>query len=295
MSIKIAIDAGHGSNTAGKRTAPFTKDVDIDKDGTMDVKKGEQYREHYASVLVCNLLKEELEKCGFITYKSAWNDLNGRDDIDVPLTTRQKNIKNAKCDYSVSVHFNAHGNGKSFTTAQGIETLIHSTKSYVGDSKKLAEKIQAQLIKNTKQTDRGVKSMELAMCNCIKLGTKGSVLVELAFMTNEREAQDLIANYDFCKECSVEICKGFCDYCGIKYVEDKKKETTTTTNAKDNTTFKVRILADVLNVRKEPNSKSDVVTKVNKNQVYTITETKGLWYKLKSGAGWIYGEYVEKV
>lgn len=37
--ILIAVDAGHGSNTAGKRTPPMPKDLDINKDGIVDVKK----------------------------------------------------------------------------------------------------------------------------------------------------------------------------------------------------------------------------------------------------------------
>ena len=47
MAIKVTIDAGHGSNTGGKRTAPFTKDVDINGDGVVNIKKGEQYRGSY--------------------------------------------------------------------------------------------------------------------------------------------------------------------------------------------------------------------------------------------------------
>ena len=61
----INVDAGHGSNTAGKRTPPLPSAIDIDKDGKVDIKKGEQYREHYANVGVASLLVEELQRCGF--------------------------------------------------------------------------------------------------------------------------------------------------------------------------------------------------------------------------------------
>lgn len=298
MAIKIAIDAGHGSNTAGKRTAPFAKDVDIDGDGKIDIKKGEQYREHYACVMVCDLLNKELTRCGFSTYKSAWNDTNAKDDVDIPLGTRQKNIKAAKCDYSVSIHFNAHGDGRTFTTGKGIETLIHSNRFVVGDSKRFADIVQAHLIKGSPQANRGVKQMELALCNCTNLGTKASILVELAFMTNDYEAQELMANVKFCKECAVEICKGICEYTGVKYVEVGKntvKPVVNTPTKVEEKTKLVKITTDTLNVRKDPNSSSQIVTTVKRNQVYTIVEEKGAWLKLKSGAGWINSKYVEVV
>ncbi|MDF2908793.1 MAG: hypothetical protein K0R34_4114 [Herbinix sp.] len=44
--IKIAIDAAHGSKTAGKRTPPLTKNIDINHDGKIDLKKGIQYKEN---------------------------------------------------------------------------------------------------------------------------------------------------------------------------------------------------------------------------------------------------------
>jgi hypothetical protein len=59
--------------------------------------------------------------------------------------------------------------------------------------------------------------------------------------------------------------------------------------------YKVRITADVLNVREEPNTKSKVVTTIKKNEVYTIVEESKTWGKLKSGAGWISLNYTEKV
>ena len=49
-----------------------------------------------------------------------------------------------------------------------------------------------------------------------------------------------------------------------------------------------KITVSALNVRKEPNDKSKIVTVVKKNEVYTITDVKGNWGKLKSGTGWIY-------
>ena len=225
-AIKIAIDAGHGSNTAGKRTAPFNKGVDINQDGVIDVKKGEQYREHYANVGVSVFLKEELERCNFKTIRVAWNDSNAKDDSDVPLVDRQKIIKANKCDYSISVHFNAHGTGQEFTSPKGVCIYIHSDKTKVGDSKNLANAVLKRLCEGTAQQNRGVNPQELALCNCLATGTKASILLELAFMTNEYEAQELMANEEFWRECAIEVCKGICDYTGVKYVPKKVNPTT---------------------------------------------------------------------
>lgn len=194
----IAIDAGHGSETAGKRTP----------DGI---------REHWSNVKVASFFAKAMDRCGISYIKTGWNDDNSKDDADTSLSVRQKAIKAAKCHYSISFHFNAYGDGKSYNSAEGIETLISDKAP--GDSRRMAELIHAQLIKGTAQKNRGIKTQALAMCNCSVMGTKSSILVECAFMTNEREAE-LMQSEEFCKECAEEAAKGFCEYIGIKYVEE---------------------------------------------------------------------------
>ncbi|NLK99292.1 MAG: N-acetylmuramoyl-L-alanine amidase [Clostridiales bacterium] len=214
----INIDAGHGSNTAGKRTPPMPRDIDIDGDGKVDIKKGEQYREHYANVGVAVLLVEELKRCGFKTMQTGFNDANAYDDQDQPLDERQKEIAKAKCDYSISIHFNAYGDGVAFNSAEGVEINIHET--HPKESKKLAETVLKHLVKGTPQTNRGVKARSLAIVNCEKLKVKGAILVELAFMTNLREATEMMANREYWKESAKEICMGICEYTGVKYIPE---------------------------------------------------------------------------
>lgn len=218
--VRIAIDSGHGSKqyTKGKRTPQFNKDVDIDKDGIIDIKKGTQYCEHEANVGVAILLDEELKRCGFDTLRVGWDDENGTDDYDTALSLRQKAIRNYNCDTSISIHFNAFGDGKSFNDANGIATYIHSF--FYKDSKEFANKIHSRLTGGSTQKNRGVKHGNFAMVNTISLSTTASVLLELSFMTNEHEAQELMANKDYWKESAVEIAKGVCDYYGIKYTEE---------------------------------------------------------------------------
>ncbi len=214
---KIAIDAGHGSNTAGKRTPPFPREVDIDGDNIMDIKKGEQYREHYANVGVAELLYTELAKRGYPLIKTGWDDSNALDDSDESLSSRQTKIKEAQCDYSISIHFNAYGDGSTFNSANGVSIYVHS--EYPGDSYQMAEHVLKELAKGSKQTNRGIHKQRLSMCNTNTMNTKASILCELAFMTNEYEAVNYMANRDFWKECAKEIADGVENYCNCNNEE----------------------------------------------------------------------------
>lgn len=216
VAAKVNIDAGHGSNTAGKRTPPFPYDVVINDKIT--VKKGEQLKEHIADVGVAYYLEQELKKCGFTTTKTGWNDSNAFDDPDTPIEDRQKAITKAKCDYSISIHFNAYGDGAEFNSAEGVGIYIHD--KYPEASKKLAENVLKYLVQGNNQKNRGVTAKSLAMCNCSKLGTKAAILIELAFMTNLREAVTMMANEAFWKESAKRICMGLCEYTGKKYMPE---------------------------------------------------------------------------
>lgn len=213
----INIDCGHGSNTAGKRTPPFPHDVIINNKIT--IKKGEQLHEHIADVGVAVFLVEELERCGIKTMRTGWNDKDAYNDEDEPLTERQRRIAKAKCDYSISIHFNAFGDGKSFNDVNGLEIYIHDT--YFGQSEEMGKKVLEELIQGSKQSNRGLKKQSLAMCNCKAMNVKGAILVELAYMTNKREATELMANEDYWKESAIEIAKGICRFTGIEYVPVK--------------------------------------------------------------------------
>ena len=59
--------------------------------------------------------------------------------------------------------------------------------------------------------------------------------------------------------------------------------------------YKVRITARVLNVRAGAGTSYKVTTTVKKGGIYTITEEKNGWGRLKSGAGWIFLKYTERV
>lgn len=224
-AIRIAVDAGHGSDTAGKRTPPMPADIDFEKDGVVDVQEGQAIREHWANVGVAYYVAYYLKKWGFDVVRTGWDDRSAKNDADTPLWKRQETIQRKGCLLSVSCHFNAHGDGKTFTSGRGIETLIHSIEQNRRRSAELAEKIQARISGGTKQKDRGVRSGNLAMCNAIAMGTEGSVLCEYGFMTNMDEAL-LIGDKSYWKECGNETALGIRDY-----LWQKPKDTVTPATA----------------------------------------------------------------
>ena len=59
--------------------------------------------------------------------------------------------------------------------------------------------------------------------------------------------------------------------------------------------YKVKVTANVLNVRAEANSNSPIKVQIRKNQTYTIIKEENGFGKLKSGIGWINLQYVNKV
>ena len=227
-SLRIAIIAGHSSTTAGKRTPPFFNPIDIDGDGSYDIQVGEQYREHYANVGVALKFDEALRRCGFETVKIGWDDADATNDTlnddSAGLAKRQSLVKANGCDYSVSIHFNACGDGATFNTATGICTYYHNIPSRAGDSALLASFIQGQIINGAKQYNRGIYSAGFAEVNCQAMGVKAAVLVELAFMTNQVEAETMMANEQYWIESAEEICKALCSYTGVQYIQREDED-----------------------------------------------------------------------
>jgi len=154
--------------------------------------------------------------------------------------------------YVLELHFDAcvkdfKGNGK--TTGTGI--LVHTTEKGTSVEELILNKISELGFKN-----RGVKTMNLAMCNCSAMGTKASVLIEIGFMTNEYEAS-LLKTDAFCLECAEEAARGVCEYLGVTY-----KSSGTIVNT--NTSVSNPTVSTVVSVPLKVNStKKDIQTFLN--------------------------------
>jgi N-acetylmuramoyl-L-alanine amidase len=191
----IALDDGHGSGTAGKRT-PFIKSLD------------RQVRENEFNEKVTFYLKAELERCGFRTLLTAPTD------EDTPLKERTNHANKMGADALISNHFNAF-DGK-FDGA-GSDPEGHSLHIYFEDvnGRRLAECIAKYLKQGTKQVYRGIIEQNLHMTREFN---KAGVLVENGFMDNEKESL-LMINEEFQREAAKEQARGVCDFFGVPYVD----------------------------------------------------------------------------
>jgi N-acetylmuramoyl-L-alanine amidase len=192
----IALDDGHGMNTAGKRTPVFPE--------------GGFMKENEFNSRVVELLNEELKRCGFRTLLTAPTD------EDTSLYRRVKRANDANVDLFLSVHANA------FKGVWGDWGGI-TTFAYVSDeqSKKYGQIIHRWLLKGTEMRDRGVK--DGSWLYVIRKTKKNipAFLVECGFMDNLREAR-LLKSEAYRKECAVELAKAMCEIFNVEYVEEDK-------------------------------------------------------------------------
>jgi len=194
MSYLVALDDGHGMETAGKRT-PYVTEL------------GRFVHENEFNKAVVNYMVVELKRCGIGSLLVAPTD------SDTSLTTRT-NLANAKgADIYVSVHYDAL-DGKFDGATEDPEgiTVFYAENSVKG--KKLATLVHKHLIGGTTQKSRGIKVKNLHVTRETNMP---AILTENGFMDNKREAL-LMVKPSFQKEVAIEHVKGICEYFGVKYV-----------------------------------------------------------------------------
>ena len=213
----IAVDSGHGMETAGKRTPKLTKDLYID--GKLVKKKGETIKEKEFNKPTAEYLIKALERCGFNTI----NVSPGTSDIS--LQERVKKANNAGADFFISKHYNALDGTHFQSKAKGIVSIYNygSTKG-----KKAATLIQEELIKvhggysYGARADKDISGFSLYVLKNTKMV---SVLSESGFMDNVEEAERML-NPVFQKADAEATCKAICKYFEVKYVEEVKETVT---------------------------------------------------------------------
>lgn len=123
-------------------------------------------------------------------------------DVFVPLAERAAMANSWGANYFISVHSNASEN----PTVSGTETLYYSNGS---PGHALAIEVQHQLVLQNGLNDRGVIARPgLAV---LRLTTMPAILVELAFISNPREAI-LLSTPDFRQSCAQGIADGLTQY-----------------------------------------------------------------------------------
>lgn len=150
--VRIAIDAGHGLNTPGKRTP----------DGEREWK----FNDIVARWVIHNLKSyEDVEV-------TRLDDATGR--VDVPLNERTDRANQWKADSLVSIHHNALTG--TWGTHTGTETY-----TYPGSKKgmELAQAIHPEMVKRFKLKDRGIKQQNFHM---LRESNMPAILTEGGYM-----------------------------------------------------------------------------------------------------------------
>ena len=273
----IALDDGHGMETAGKRTPPLENDLYIN--GQLVRKKGSIIHENEFNRAVVVYLSEALKRSGFDVLLVAPGD------SDVPLATRVKSANDANADAYVSKHYNSIGE-KWQTKAKGLVTIIHY--NHLQMSKVLATNVHEELWQLHKEhdcinygvrTDMDVSGFSLYVLRNTKMP---AILTESGFMDNMLEASKML-DQKFQKSDAEATCKGICKTFGVNYIEPNDSENLENADAKY-----VKVIVDELNIRSSPSWSDDAISGiVKKGEVFTIVRKIDVdanpMYELKSG------------
>ncbi len=183
-------------------------------------------------------------------------------------------------ELAVSIHNNAGG-------GDGFE-VYHTISG--GKGKMLAKNIETE-VKKIGQNSRGLKTKKgsngdyyffIRETNC------PAVICEGVFVDNKKDA----AQADTKKE---QRAFGYAYARGILKTLGVKDKGLASSNTDKKSSFKVKVTADELNIRKGAGTNYDVVGSIKDKGIYTITDVNGKWGKLKSGKGWINLNYTKKL
>jgi len=171
--MRIFIDPGHGG------TDP----------GAVNTTTG--LRESTVNLDTALILGPILQEMGHAVRYSRTTDTN------VSLSARARMANDWPAELFISIHCNSVSN----PSANGTETICYRTQTR---AEQLAKDVQAALIAANGLRDRGVKTMNLAV---LRLTRMPAILVELAFISNMREAE-LLGQRSFREKCAYGIAEG---------------------------------------------------------------------------------------
>jgi N-acetylmuramoyl-L-alanine amidase len=192
--MKIMLDAGHGPNTAGKRSP----------DGTL--------LEFQFNSAVADLCRDMLRK-----YKDVQTMFAHIPHSDEPLLNRVRKANEWAADVYVSIHANALGDGSEWNEGKGIETYTYTSEPK--EAKNLAIEVQGQLLRNTGRYNRGVKSANFFV---LKYTHMTAILVECGFMTNKEECA-LLKSDKYRVQCAAAIVTGLVNFYKLELTQENKE------------------------------------------------------------------------
>src|SRR5690625_1791717 len=227
MSKVVAIDAGHGMGTAGKRTP--------------DGEREWSFNSVVAQSIIDNLKSYK----GVKTVRL--DDPTGK--RDVPLRERTNKANGAKADILISCHHNANtGKWGNWT---GTETY-HYPNSTKG--RQLAQKIHPHVVKAYGLRDRGIKSANFHM---LRESRMPAVLIEGGFMDSTIDIKKL-RDKKVLKQAGKNIADAIARYFNLR--KKTNKTTTKSSNKKSSSksskksTYKGSSIVDYLKSVGQPSS-----------------------------------------
>lgn len=226
---KVALDAGHGKHTAGKRTP----------DGE---------REWTFNNTVLLAAKDELSNYPDIEVIRL-DDPTG--ERDVPLRERTNKAKAEKADVLASIHHNA--NTGKYGTWTGTETFVQETFAQNPKSHALAKAVHPKYVKAFGLKDRGIKTNNFHMLretnyyeNGVQKGM-AAILTEGGYMDSSIDIAHLRSNTRL-KAQGKAIAEGIAEYLGAKR---------TSVTVKVETSIKPKEDVKVASVDAEKNASAD--------------------------------------
>lgn len=269
--FKIALDAGHGLKTAGKRCM---KKIDP-----------AETREWVLNDRICDKIMAKLEARyeGFDILRV--DDPTGAKDIS--LSKRCKAANNYKANIYLSIHHNAGVKG-----GKGGGIVVYTWKKPNAELQEWQKMFYNALIAKTGL--KGNRSTPLGKASFTVLTNTNmqAILVENGFMDSTTDVPIILTDAfaDKAAEAYVEVL--------AKIGKLTKKKVETKQPAKS---YTVRVTISNLNIRTGPGTNYAKTGKKTGKGVFTIVAeqsgkgaTKG-WGKLKSGMGWISLDYCTKL
>lgn len=170
--FKIALNAGHGLNTAGKRCL-----ASLDPNET---------REWQLNSRICNKIEEKLK--AYDGYELIrLDDTTGKTDI--ALKTRTNKANEFGADFYLSIHHNAGVNGGN---GGGIETYIYTNASKQSKEWQLA--LYEALIKHTNLKGNRADGTRKANLHEVRESNMPAVLIECGFMDSKTDVPIILTD-----------------------------------------------------------------------------------------------------
>ena len=198
-TFKIALGAGHGLTTPGKRC-----------DKTLDPKETSEW---WLNDRVCDYVESYLKEYEGYSLLRLDDSDDGKDDI--ALATRVSKANNWGADFYLSVHHNA---GANRTTAGGICAFTHPDSSVT--SVKWRDALYTALIDHTGLKGNRATPKTTGDFYVLRKTSMPAVLLELGFMDSKTDVPVILTN-SFAQKCARAIVEVLVERGGLT----KKKAT----------------------------------------------------------------------